>query len=67
MEIQQTQRIVNAQTAYVYRDPKTNQITKIEFLGNVHYLEPDKLMIARKATINPQDKSGADRGRVIPF
>ena len=58
VEIQQTQRIVNAQTAYVYRDAKTNQVTRIEFLGDVHYLEPDKLMIARKATINPQDKSG---------
>lgn len=58
VEIQETQRIVNAQTAYVYRDPKSNQITKIEFLDNVRYLEPDKLMIARKATINPQDKSG---------
>ncbi|MFT4060055.1 MAG: LPS-assembly protein LptD [Legionella sp.] len=58
IEIQQSQRIVNAQTAYVYRDAKTNKITKIEFLGNVHYLEPDKLMIARKAVIYPQDKSG---------
>ncbi|EHL30766.1 LPS-assembly protein LptD [Legionella drancourtii] len=58
VEIQQTQRIVNAQTAYVYRDAKSNQISKIEFLGNVRYLEPDKLMIARKATIYPQDKSG---------
>ncbi|WP_392538093.1 LPS-assembly protein LptD [Legionella sp. 227] len=58
VEIQQDQRIVNAQTAYVYRDPQSKQITKIEFLGNVHYLEPDKLLIARKATINPQDKSG---------
>ena len=58
VEIQQTQRVVNAQTAYVYRDPKTNQVTKIEFLGDVRYLEPGKLMIARKATINPQDNSG---------
>lgn len=58
VEIQQTQRNVNAETAYVYRDIKTNQITKIEFLGNVHYLEPDKLMIARKAVVNPQDRSG---------
>lgn len=57
VEVQQTQRIVNAQTAYVYRDPKTNQINKIEFLGEVRYLEPDKMMIARRATINPQDKS----------
>lgn len=58
IEIQQGERIVNAQTAYVYRDPKSKDITHIEFLGNVHYLEPDKLLIARKATINPKDKSG---------
>jgi LPS-assembly protein len=58
VEIEQNQRIVNAQTAYVFRDPQSNQITKIEFLGDVHYLEPDKLMIARRAEINPQDKSG---------
>ncbi|MGC1181524.1 LPS-assembly protein LptD [Legionella sp.] len=58
VEIQQTHRIVNAQTAYVYRDPISKQITKIEFLGEVHYLEPDKLVIARKAIINPHNKSG---------
>lgn len=58
VEVQQDQRVVNAQTAYVYRDTKTNEVTKIEFLGDVRYLEPDRLMIARKAVINPQDKSG---------
>lgn len=58
VEVQQGQKIVNAQTAYVYRDAKTNQVTKIEFLGEVRYLEPDKLMIARKAVVNPQDNSG---------
>jgi LPS-assembly protein len=58
VEVQQDQRVVNAQTAYVYRDAKTNEVTKIEFLGDVRYLEPDRLMIARKAVINPQDKSG---------
>ncbi|MCW8445648.1 LPS-assembly protein LptD [Fluoribacter gormanii] len=58
VEVQQGQRIVNAQTAHVYRDPESKQVTKIEFLGNVRYLEPDRLLIARKATINPQDKSG---------
>ena len=51
VEVQQGQSIVNAQTAYVYRDSKTNQVTKIEFLGDVRYLEPGKLMIARKATL----------------
>jgi LPS-assembly protein len=58
VEIRQNQRVVNAETAYVYRDPKSNQIKKIEFLDGVRYLEPDKLMIAKKAIINPQDKSG---------
>lgn len=58
VEVQQTGRVVNAQTAYVYRNAKTNQVTKIELLGGVRYLEADRLMIARKATINPQDKSG---------
>lgn len=58
VEVQQGQKIVNAQTAYVFRDAKTNQVTKIEFLGEVRYLEPDKLMIARKAVVNPQDNSG---------
>lgn len=58
VEVHQTGRIVNAQTAYVYRDAKSNQVTKIELLGDVRYLEPGRLMIARKVTINPQDKSG---------
>lgn len=58
VEVQQSQRVVNAQTAYVYRDVKTNKVTKIEFLGDVRYLEPDRMMIARRAVINPQDNSG---------
>lgn len=58
VEVQQAGRVVNAQTAYVYRDAKTNQITEIQLLGRVKYLENDRLMIARKATLNPQDKSG---------
>ena len=58
VEVQETGRVVNAQTAYVYRDAKTNQVTKIELLGGVRYLEADRVMIARKATLNPQDKSG---------
>lgn len=58
VEMQQDQRIVNAQTAYVYRDSKTNEVTKIEFLDHVRYLEPDRMMIARKAIVYPKDKSG---------
>lgn len=58
VEVQQAGRVVNAQTAYLYRDAKTNQVTKIELLGEVRYFEANRLMIARKVTLNPQDKSG---------
>ncbi len=56
--VRQEQQMVNAQTAYIYRDAKTNKVTKIELLGDVRYIEPDRLMVARKATLNPQNKSG---------
>ncbi|MDP1603599.1 MAG: LPS assembly protein LptD [Legionella sp.] len=58
VEIQQTGRVVNAETAYVYRDAKSNQVTAIELLGEVRYIEPERLIIAKRVTINPQDKSG---------
>ena len=58
VSVHQMQRVVNAQTAYVYRDAKTNKVTQIELLGDVRYLEPGRIMIAKKATINPNDKSG---------
>ena len=58
VEVQQVARIVNAKTAYVYRDAKTNQVTRIELYGDVRYREPDRLVVAQKVTLNPQDKSG---------
>nr|WP_133131159.1 LPS assembly protein LptD [Legionella yabuuchiae] len=56
--VQDDDRMVSAQTAYIYRAPQSNQVTRVELFGNVRYLEPGRLMIARKAIINPQDKSG---------
>jgi len=58
VEVRQAEHVVTAQTAYVYRDAKKNQVTKIELLGEVRFLEPNRMMIARKATLNPEDKSG---------
>lgn len=58
VEVLQTQRMVTAETAYLYRDAKTSKVNRIELLGNVRFMEPDHLMIAQKAVINPQDKSG---------
>lgn len=77
VEVHEGQRVVSAQTAYVYRDPKTSQVNRIELLDGVRYVEPDRLMIARKAVINPQDKSGkvedvlyrfktGQRGAILP-
>ena len=56
--VRQTDRVVSAQTAYIYRDEKTHQVTRIDLLGGVTYVEPDRLMIARKATLYPEDKTG---------
>lgn len=58
VQVQQQQRIISAETAYVYRDANTNQVTKVELLGEVRFIEPGRLMVARKATLNPQDQSG---------
>ncbi|MDA9272029.1 LPS assembly protein LptD [bacterium] len=58
VEVRQMQRVVNAQTATIYRDAKTNQVTQIELYEQVRYLEPGRLMLAKKAVINPNDKSG---------
>lgn len=58
VELRQSTRILNAQTAFVYRDAKTGQLTRIELLGEVNYLEPGRLMVAKKVVFNPQDKSG---------
>lgn len=67
VEVRETKRIINAQTAYVYRDAKTNQVTHIELLRGVRYLEPGHLMIARKATINPRNKAGKVEDVVYRF
>ncbi len=58
VEVQQGTRLMYANTAYIYRDEKANTITKIVLLDGVRLLEPDRLMLAQKAIINPQDKSG---------
>ena len=58
VEVVQGQRVVTAETATIHRDSQTKQITRIELNGEVHYAEPGRLMIARHATVNPQNKSG---------
>lgn len=47
---------LQAQTAYVYRDAKTNQIVRVELLDRVEFLNPEGRIIAQKATFYPQAK-----------
>ncbi len=58
VEVRQTNRIVNAQTATIYRDAKSQQVTRIELLGQVRYVEPGRLMRARRALIYPKKQLG---------
>lgn len=58
IEIRETNRIISADTAYITRDPKTHQIIKIELLNGASLIEPDKLIIAKRVSFNPEDKSG---------
>lgn len=58
VRVQQENRIVRAETAWIYRDPVTNNIDKIVLLDNVRLMEPDRLIIANKALIYPKDGSG---------
>ncbi|MCC5791490.1 MAG: LPS-assembly protein LptD [Legionellaceae bacterium] len=67
VQVQQSQRIVSAQTAYVYRDAKSNKINRIELLEQVRYVEPGRLMWATYASINPNDKAGEVRDVLYRF
>ncbi|MFY7698634.1 MAG: LPS-assembly protein LptD [Legionella sp.] len=58
VKIRQTDRVIDAKTAYIYLNSKTNKIKRIELVDNVYYMEPNKLMVAQRAIINPEDKSG---------
>lgn len=58
VQVQQNQSMITARTAQVFRNEKTHQIDRVELDTNVHFMEPGRLMIAKHASLNPQDKSG---------
>lgn len=58
VEVQQGERAVSAETAYLYRDPETQKVTEIELLGDVVYTEPGRFMRSHRVKLNPDDKSG---------
>jgi len=58
VEVQHDRRAVSAETAFIYRDPKTEHVTEVELLGDVVYVEPGRLMRARRVQLNPEHKTG---------
>jgi LPS-assembly protein len=58
VEVQYDNRAVSANTAYIYRDPKTEHVTNIELVGDVVYAEPGRLMRAHRVQLNPENKTG---------
>ena len=58
VEVIDAQRMVTAQTAILYRDPRTHEVTEIKLQGGVRYLEPGKIIWAKKVRLNPHDDTG---------
>lgn len=58
VEVLEDSRNVTAQTARIYRDPKTKKITQVELMGHVRYSAPDVLIYSSKALLNPVAKTG---------
>ncbi len=50
--------MVDANTAYVERDPKTKQIINVHLLGDVRYAEEGRRMWADELTLHPNDSTG---------
>ena len=57
VEAYANQRVVSAPTAYVTRDSATHDVTRVELLGGVHYLEPEREIWANNVQLNPVDNS----------
>ena len=67
VQIQHNTSIMMARTARIYRNQQTKQIDRIELDSNVHFMEPGRLMIAKHATLHPQDKTGYIRQVLYRF
>jgi LPS-assembly protein len=60
--ITQPGREVYADKAYIYRDPSTGKVSRIELVGDVHYRETGKVLIGNRGSLNMEDKSASVSG-----
>lgn len=58
VEVKMPERILTAETATLYRDPKTKQITRVELHDGVHLVEKNRTIWAQKASIDPSTSAG---------
>lgn len=58
VKVSQTARQASAQTAYLYRSADKGQVTKIELLGKVRLVEPNRLILAKQATLDIANDQG---------
>lgn len=56
VEVKRQDQILQADTAYVDRDPKTDEIRQITFLNHVKFASPLGMMWANKGVLSPQSK-----------
>ena len=59
--------VIHADTAYVYREAKSNAITRIELLHGIRMSEPERVVIARYMTLNPRNNSGQMHDAIYRF
>ena len=52
---------ITSNKAYLYRDPQTQKLTTVDFIGNVHLRAPDNLVIAKEGSFNFQTKAKSMR------
>ncbi len=58
VELQHETRAVSAETAVIYRDPKTQHVSEVELAGDVVFAEPGRLMRASRVKLNPDARTG---------
>ena len=54
----QPEKQMTADTAYIYRDPQTKQITQIDLFGHVSFREPGRVMYGTEGHYLPKTEQG---------
>lgn len=57
VKVRQSERILSAETAYIFRDD-SGKITKIDLQDGVYLVEPDKFIVANKISLDSKARSG---------